>query len=427
VTFVMQVDPGRRVYVRNINISGNSKTRDEVIRREMRQLEASWYNLNSIKRSRNRIDRLGYFKEVGIDVDEVLSSPDLVDVNVKVEERPLGSISLGIGFSSSEDLVISGSLSQQNFMGTGTSLSLAINSSKVNETFSITHLDPYWTDEGISRSLQVYTRKYEADELIGSNKFSVTSQGLGSQFGIPISEEGKVFVGGSFVRSSYGGVRTLWPSRVQAEVTRFGKTSLDAYLLSIGWLKDTRDSGIAPTLGRQQNVGLDYATPIGTLEYARLNYGDQYFRPLTRAVTLALKGEIGWGAGLGGKDFPTLSNYTIGGIGSVRGFSGGGIGTRDSDGSSLGGNRKLVFNSELLVPLPGMAQDRTIRAFTFFDTGAVWQEREKVDFADLRASIGIGLSWLSPVGPLKLSMGSAVRKEAGDQTQRFQFQIGTGF
>ena len=398
-----------------------------MIRREMRQLEASWYNLNSIKLSRNRIDRLGYFKEVGIDVDEVLASPDLVDVNIKVEERPLGSVSLGIGFSSTEDFVISGSLSQQNFMGTGTSLAIAVNSSKVNETYSITYMDPYWTDDGISRSLNLYTRKYEADELISGNKFTVNSQGLGSQFGIPISEEQKVFVGGSFVRSSYGGVRTLWPLRVQAEVNRFGKTNLDAYLLSFGWFKDTRDSGITPTRGRQQNVGLDYATPIGTLEYARLSYGDQYFYPLTRAATVALKSEIGWGAGLGGKDFPALSNYTIGGIGSVRGFSGGGIGTRDSDGSSLGGNRKLVFNSELLVPLPGMAQDRTIRAFTFFDTGAVWQESEKVEFGDLRASIGIGLSWLSPVGPIKLSMGRAIRKETGDQTQRFQFQLGTGF
>ncbi len=427
VTFVMQVDPGRRVYVRNINISGNSKTRDEVIRREMRQFEASWYDADRIKLSRNRIDRLGYFKDVGIDTAPVVGTPDQVDVNIKVEERPLGALTLGVGFSSTDNLVLSGSITQQNFLGTGTNLSLEVNSSKLRQTFAVTHVDPYWTDDGVSRSLDIYTRKFEPDELVSANKYSVTSQGLGARFGIPYTEEDRIFLGGNYELSKYGGTRSLWPTRIQTEVNRFGTTDLDAYSLTLGWSRDSRDSAIAPTRGRQQYLNFDYATPAGTLEYARLNYGHQYFYPLTRSVTLALNGDIGWGVGLGGRDYPILKNYYVGGIGSVRGFSGGGIGTRDSDGSSLGGNRKLVLNSELLFPLPGMAQDRTIRLFTYIDAGTVWQESEKVEFGNMRASIGIGLSWLSPVGPLKLSMGSAIRKETGDQTQRLQFQIGTGF
>ncbi len=427
VTFAMQVDPGRRVYVRNINISGNSKTRDEVIRREMRQFEASWYDADRIKLSRNRIDRLGYFKEVGIDTSPVPGTGDQVDVNVKVEERPLGALTLGIGFSSTDKLVLSGSITQQNFMGTGTNVSLEVNSSKLRQTLAVSHVDPYWTDDGVSRAIDVYTRKFQPDELEVANRYSVTSQGLGIRFGIPYTEEDRIFLGGNFETNKYGGNQSEWPNRIKTEVANFGTSTLDAYSLTLGWSRDSRDSALAPTRGRQQYVNLDYATPIGKLEYVRVNYGHQWFYPLTRSITFAINGEVGWGVGIGGKDYPILKNYYVGGIGSVRGFQGGGIGTRDIDDASLGGNRKLVLNTELLFPLPGMTQDRTIRWFTYFDTGSVWQEGEKVQLGDMRASVGIGLSWLSPVGPLKLSIGNAIKKEPYDKTQRFQFQIGTGF
>ncbi len=429
VSFVMQVDPGRRVYVRNINISGNSKTRDEVIRREMRQFEASWYDSERIRLSRNRIDRLGYFTNVGIDTEPVPGTADQVDVNVRVEERPLGALTLGIGFSSTDKLILSGSITQQNFLGTGTNLALEVNSSKLRQTFAISHIDPYWTDDGVSRSIDVYTRKFQPDEINAANTYSVQTQGLGMRFGIPYTEEDRIFLGGAYEQSKYGGDQNLWPSRIKKEVANFGgKSSLDAYLITLGWSRDSRDSAIAPTRGRQQYVNVDYATPAGEMEYVRLNYGHQWYYPLTRSVTLALNGDLGWGEGLGGKPFPILKNYYVGGIGSVRGFEGGGIGGRDpGDDAALGGNRKLVFNSELLFPLPGMAQDRTIRLFTYFDAGSVWEESQNIDLGDLRASVGVGLSWLSPVGPLKLSIGNAIKKEEGDKTQRFQFQIGTGF
>jgi outer membrane protein insertion porin family len=429
VSFVLQVDPGRRVYVRNINISGNSKTRDEVIRREMRQFEASWYDSDRIRLSRNRIDRLGYFTNVGIDTEPVPGTADQVDVNVSVEERPLGALTLGIGFSSTDKLILSGSVTQQNFLGTGTNVALEVNSSKLRQTFAVSHIDPYWTDDGVSRSIDVYTRKFEPDQLDTANRYSVQTYGAGARFGIPYTEEDRIFLGASFEQSTYGGDRSLWPSRIEEEVSNFGgKTSLDAYLISLGWSRDSRDSAIAPTRGRQQFVNVDYATPLGEMEFVRVNYGHQWFYPLTRGITLALNGDLGWGVALGSKPYPILKNYYVGGIGSVRGFEGGGIGGRDPrDDAALGGNRKLVLNSELLFPLPGMAQDRTIRVFTFFDVGAVWEENQKVDFGQLRASVGVGLSWLSPVGPLKLSIGNVIRKEEGDKTQRFQFQIGTGF
>lgn len=429
VSFVLQVDPGRRVYVRNINISGNAKTRDEVIRREMRQFESSWYDADRIRLSRNRIDRLGYFTNVGIDTEPVPGTADQVDVNVSVEERPLGALTLGVGFSSTDNLILSGSITQQNFLGTGTNVALEVNSSKLRQTFAVSHVDPYWTDDGVSRSLDVYTRKFEPDQLDAGNTYSVDSYGAGVRFGIPYTEEDRIFLGASFENSEYGGNRSLWPSRIEREVQNFGNTAaLDAYSITLGWSRDTRDSAIAPTRGQQMFINMDYATPMGEMEFLRINYGNQWFYPLTRRVTFAVNGELGVGRGLSGKPYPILKNYYVGGIGSVRGFEGGGVGGRDrSDGAALGGNRKLVFNTELLFPLPGMAQDRTIRLFTYFDAGAVWQASEKMDLGQLRASVGVGLSWLSPVGPLKLSIGNALRKEPDDRTQRFQFQIGTGF
>ncbi|MBU3720868.1 MAG: outer membrane protein assembly factor BamA [Burkholderiaceae bacterium] len=428
VRFALQVDPGRRVYVRNINISGNTRTRDEVIRREMRQFEASWYDGDRIRLSRNRIDRLGYFRNVDIETSPVVATPDQVDVNIKVEERPLGAISLGVGFSSTESFVVSAAISQQNFMGTGTNLSFEINSSQLRQTLAITHVDPYWTDDGISRSIDVYTRKFYPAQLDANNLYNITSQGVGMRFGIPYTEEDRIFFGAGAENNSYGGSEAGWPLEIEREVRqRFKSERLDAYFLSIGWARDSRDSALAPTQGRRQYVNVDYAVPVGILEYVRGEYGHQFYYPISKNVTLALNGEVGWGEGLNGKAFPILKNYYVGGIGSVRSFSPGGIGPRSSNGGALGGNRKLVLNSELLFPLPGMAQDRTIRLFVYADAGSVWEQDAPVELGDLRASTGFGLSWLSPVGPIKLSIGRTLRKQPGDRTQGLQFQIGTGF
>jgi outer membrane protein insertion porin family len=423
VDFTLQVDPGRRVYVRRINISGNAKTRDEVIRREMRQYEASWYDSERIRLSRNRIDRLGYFKQVEIDTEPVPGTTDQVDVNVELEERPLGSLTLGVGFSSSENLVLSGSISQQNFMGTGTNLSVEVNTSKVSQVFAISHVDPYWTDDGVSRSLDLYTRTFNADELDSLGNYRIKSQGIGMRFGIPYTEEDRIFLGVSYDNSELSGTV---PENF---------TPGDSIVLSAGWSKDTRNSALAPTSGGYQFANADYGTPAGDLEYIRLTYGHQRFTPLTRNLTLALNAELGYGIGLSGQDYPRIKNFYVGGIGSVRGFSSSSIGEKvrrtaassATDLIAIGGNRKLVLNGELLTPLPGMAQDRTIRVFTFLDVGSAWGESQTVSSDDLRVSTGFGLSWFSPVGPLKLSWAQPVRKKPGDDTQTIQFQIGTGF
>lgn len=427
VVFALQVDPGRRVYVRTINISGNAKTRDEVIRREMRQFEASWYDAERIRLSRNRIDRLGYFKDVAVDTLAVPGTPDQVDVNVKVEERPLGSLTLGVGFSSSDNLVLSGSITQQNFMGTGTNLGLEVNTSKVRQTFAINHVDPYWTDSGISRSLGLYTRKFNPEQL-DLGEYGTQSTGASIRFGVPFTEEDRVFFGLSYEGTRLTGVDTNSPKEIQDFNDEYGSQS-HSYILGVGWSRDSRDSGIAPTRGRFQYANLDYATPAGDLNYYRATYGHQYFYPLTRSVTLALNADFGFGEGTKGKNYPVFKNFYVGGIGSIRGFAPGAVGgTYDTERQShLGGNKSIVLNSELLFPLPGMAQDRTIRLFTYLDAGNVWADKQKVSFSSFRSSAGVGLSWLSPVGPLKLSMGWPLRKFENDDTQKIQFQIGTGF
>lgn len=421
--FTLQVDPGRRVYVRRINITGNAKTRDEVIRREIRQMESSWYDGERIKNSRNRIDRLGYFKNVELDTEQVVGSIDQVDVNVKVEELPLGSFTFGAGFSSTEKLVFSGSFSQQNFLGSGTSLSLEVNTSRVSRVFAVSYGDPYFTDDGISRSIDVYTRTFNADQLTALADYKLQSTGLGLRFGIPYTEEDRVFFGAVAEQTKVEGqLSAKWNSFIETYGNKANTISLTA-----GWSRDSRDSGLAPTRGAYQFANIELATPLGDLEYIKASYGLQWFLPITKTLTFATNLETSVGFGLGDQKFPVIKNFYAGGIGSVRAFQSSGIGPRDELGSAIGGNRRLTVNNEILSPLPGMSGDKSIRVFAYFDLGTVWAEEDKLAFDDLRASAGLGLTWRSPVGPLKLSFGTPLRKKPTDTTQRFQFQITNGF
>jgi outer membrane protein insertion porin family len=301
-----------------------------------------------------------------------------------------------------------------------------VNTSKVNQTLAFTHLDPYWTDDGVSRSFDLYSRTFNADQVDNLGTYSIKSSGVGLRFGFPYTEEDRIFLGAAFENSRVSGNLAILPN--WTSFTAAHGNSASSYLLTLGWANDSRDSGIAPSTGRYQYVNADYATPAGELEYLRLTYGHQWFKPVTKSITYAVNTEVGYGVGLRGKSYPATKNFYAGGIGSVRGFASSTIGPKGGPNSdiALGGNRRLVVNNELLFPLPGMAQDRTIRLFTYADLGNVWGEGAS-DNGSIRASVGVGLSWLSPVGPIKLSMGNAVRKESRDQVQRLQFQIGTGF
>ena len=424
VEFEILVDPGRRAYVRRIDISGNARTRDEVIRRELRQFESSWYDADGLRRSRERVDRLGYFNSVEVEPKPVPDSPDQVDIDVKVKERGTGNLMVGAGFSSTDKLILSASVNEQNFLGTGKALSFDINTSRLSRTLGVSHVDPYVTEDGISRSVSASTRLFNA-QVLGLGDYRLRTTAAGMRFGIPYTDVDRILFGTSVEQNSYE-LGLAPPLRLLETVNSVGEKPT-ALIGSLGWVRDTRDNGLAPTRGQLRSASIEATVPVTDLRYWRATYLHQYFIPVTKDYTLALNGDLGFGQAFGGRVYPQFKNFYAGGIGSVRGFTPSSLGRRYLDGTPAGGQVRMVGNAEFLFPLPGSGADRTLKTFLYVDVGNVYETAEQVDLASLRASAGVGLSWFSPVGPIKFSFGSPLKKEATDRVQRFQFQVGSGF
>jgi len=423
VAFVLRAEPSRRVYVRRINIQGNTRTRDEVIRREFRQLESSWYDADKIKLSRDRVDRLGYFTELSINTSEVAGAPDQVDLNVQVTEKPTGNVSIGAGFSSAEKIMFTFGLSQDNVFGSGNTLNLQVNTGKYNRTVDLSATDPYFTKDGISRTINPYYRKQKPYSDQGGN-YALETLGVGLKFGLPVSEIDRVYVGISAERLRIEPGTNI-PAAYLAYAEHFGYSS-SAFPFTLGWSRDSRDSALAPTAGRYQSLTGDLGV-IGDTRYVKADYQYQQFVPLSKLYTLAFNGEIGLGKGLNGRMFPVFKNFYSGGLGSVRGYQQSTLGPRDVTGSFIGGARKFTLSTQFLMPFPGAGSDRTLRLFGFFDAGALYGEGEKINGDALRYSVGMGFSWISPIGPLQFSFAVPLRKRPGDRIERLQFQVGTSF
>jgi outer membrane protein insertion porin family len=429
VAFTVFVDPGRRVYVRRINVAGNTKTRDEVLRREFRQMEGAWYDGEKITRSKSRADRLGYFDGVTVETPAVPGSTDQVDLNLTVKEKPTGNLAFGAGFSSSESLILSTSVSQQNLFGSGKALSLSLNSGSINKTYALSFTDPYYTPDGISRGFDVYLRNVNPSRLNIGN-YRTSSIGAGMRWGFPIREDDRINFGLAVDQTTID-VFPNSPLRYQDFVREFGESNT-SLVGTIGWARDTRDSVIYPTTGATQRVNVEVSLPGGSLRYYKASYERQQYIPLIWDFVIALNGEVGYGDGYSDKPLPFYKNYYAGGIGSVRGYQTSSLGERDRDANgnqllaTIGGNRRLIGNAELLFPLPG-AQDKTLRLGTFIDAGQVWSSGDNLDLADLRYSAGLSVAWSSPMGPLKFSIAQPLNKEPTDRLQRFQFQLGSTF
>ena len=423
VVLVMASEPQRRVYVRRINVSGNTRTRDEVVRREFRQFESSWYDGRKIKLSRDRVDRLGYFNEVGVETVEVPGTPDQVDLIVTVKERPTGNLLIGAGFSSADKLSLTAAVKQENVFGSGNYLGVELNTSRSRRTVVVSTVDPYFTADGVSRAVDVYYRTVRPINSRGED-YQLVTPGLAVRFGVPFSEFDTVYFGAGVERTEIKGTNSL-PNNYFLYRERFGSTST-SLPLTLGWTRDQRDSALVPTTGRYQRVNLDWGA-LGDTRYVRGNAQYQQYFALSRRYTFAINGELGLGKGLNGRPYPIFKNFFGGGLGTVRGFDQGSLGPIDVTGAYLGGAKRINLNAELYLPLPGTGNDRTLRWFTYLDSGNVWGDGQKITLDSFRASAGLGLSWISPVGPLKLSYGTPIRKQPEDRIQRLQFQIGTAF
>ena len=428
--FTFFVDPGKRVYVRRINLTGNTRTRDSVLRREMRQLESAWYAGDKINRSKERLNRLGYFDTVDIETPAVPGTNDQVDVNINVAEKSTGSIQFGAGLSSSEGVVLGITVNQPNFLGTGNSVSAQVNSGKVNTTYSLSYTDPYFTPDGISRGFDLYRRDVDTQSLNVAT-YSSKSYGAGVRFGLPLGEKEFFSVGltGDFTKIS------LTANSPKQYIDYCGNSSgctSNSLPLSASWSYDSRDNILYPNKGVNQRVTLEVALPVLDLEYYKLEYKHTWYKELKKDYTLMLNGELGYADSYGSKKYPFFKNFYVGGVNSVRGYDNGAIGPRDIDPATgldfaIGGTTRIVGNAEIFTPVPFIKNSSQFRLSAFLDAGDVYGNGQTISLGDMRYSAGLGVSWYSPFGPLKLVLARPLNAKVGDRTQTLQFQLGSQF
>ena len=423
-SFTLFVDPGRRVYVRRINVQGNSRTRDEVVRRELRQLEAGWYSVDKINRSKERLERTGYFEDITVETPAVPGTNDQVYLNVTVKERNTGSLQFGVGYSSADKLTVSASVSQANIFGSGNQLSFRINNGSISKVYEVSYLNPYWTVDGISRGFDLYVRDLNTASL-STGEYQSTATGGGVRFGVPVTEYDAINFGFGYERNDLK-LDAFSPQRYLDYVNTFGSRS-NTVRGTFGFGRDTRDSIYFPSRGYLLEAGAEVGLPGGDVKFWRLQTRGQWLQPIWGPIVLSVNGEFGMADGYGGKPLPFFKNFYAGGVDSIRGFEQSSLGPRDTNGDFVGGNRRVVGNVELLFPMPGVKTDKSVRLSVFADIGNVFGAFEEMKFGDLRSSVGIGVSWFSPVGPLKFSLAKPLKQKPEDKVERFQFLLGRVF
>ena len=427
--FTFFVDPGKRVYVRRINIAGNTRTRDEVLRREVRQLESAWYASDKINRSKERLVRTDFFSDVNVETPAVPGTTDQVDLNISVTEKSTGSVQFGAGLSSSEGVVFGITVNQNNFLGTGNRVSAQVNTGKVNTTYSLSYTDPYFTPDGVSRGFDVYRRDVNTSSLSVAT-YNTSSYGGGVRFGIPLNERDGINFGLAADFTKIDLTSESPQQYIDFCGTASGCTS-NSIVASGGWAHDTRDSIMFTNNGVLQKLSAEVSLPVLDLNYYKLDYKQAWFKNVYKDYTFMLNGEIGYADSYGNKNYPFFKNYFLGGVNSVRGFDNGSLGPHDKDKSgndfALGGTKRLLGNAELFFPVPGLKDSKQFRLSAFIDGGNVWGSDSSYSLGDLKYSTGLGVSWLSPFGPLKLIYAKPLNSESTDNTQSIQFQLGSQF
>lgn len=435
VAFTFFIDPGRKVYVRRINVQGNTRTRDSVVRREMRQLESAWYAGDKIKRSKERIQRLNFFDSVELETPSVPGINDQVDMNVTVAEKATGSVQFGAGLSSSDGVVLGFNINQPNFLGTGNRVALQVNTSSYNTVYSLSYTDPYYTPDGISRGFDIYRRDVDTSRrnstTLNVGTYNSQSYGVGVRFGMPMSEMDFISAG---LTLDFTDVELSSSSPIQY-LNFCGNNngcSSNSIVFNAGWTYDSRDNILFPRRGVLQRLSGDVSIPGLDLQYYKVSYQHSWYKDMGKDFTLMLNGEAGYANSYGGKNYPFFKNFYAGGVNSVRGFLNSSLGPRQinpNTGSdfAVGGTKRFVGNVELFMPVPFVTQSNQFRLSAFVDGGGVYGKDDSIDSEYLRFSTGVGVTWVSPFGPLKLVLAKPLNDKSGDDTQMLQFQFGQQF
>ncbi len=428
--FTFFVDPGKRVYIRRINVVGNTRSRDEVIRREVRQLESAWYVSNKISRSKERLIRTQFFSDVNIESPAVPGTADQVDLNVSVTEQNTGSVQFGAGLSSNEGVVFGVTVNQNNFLGTGNRVSAQVNTGRINTVYSLSYTDPYFTADGVSRGFDVYRRDVNTARLSIAS-YQTSSYGGGVRFGIPLNErDGLNF--GLAVDFTEVTLNSESPQQYLDFCATLSGCSSDSVVASVGWIHDSRDNVRFTNKGVLQRLSGEVSMPVLDLQYYKIDYKHSWYKEFMPGFTLMLNGEIGYADTYDNERFPFFKNFFLGGVNSVRGFRNGALGPRGRDLRSgrdfaVGGTKLLTGNAEFFVPVPGLSDSSQFRLSAFLDAGNVYGAEDSYSFSDLKYSTGLGVSWFSPFGPLKLVFAKPLNAEPFDDTEVLQFQFGQAF
>lgn len=425
VNLVFKTDKGQRTYVRRINIRGNFRTKDEVFRREMRQLESSFLSKEKVDQSKKRIKRLKFVSDVKINTSPVAGRSDQVDLDVVVSEQSSNQFTAGFGFSQSNGVLFNLGLTQNNFLGTGKSLSLGGERSDSTNKFNVSYNNPYHTVNGVGRGYNFFYEENKADEDDVSD-FESNAFGGDINYTIPLTEDNSL-------RFSIGGehreivTSDNTPDHIQEFIAEKGDT-YDNILGKVSYIHDTRDRFLFPTEGVRHNISLEVGLPGSDLEYYKLDYRGSAYFPVSEKVTIALKGRLATGDGFGDTDeLPFFERFYSGGISSVRGFESNSLGPLDSNGDPQGGDFVVNAKAELQFPVPFAGDVKGLRMSAFVDAGNVYEDVDTFEADDIRYSAGLSATWMSPIGPFTISYAVPLNEEDEDEVQELQFTIGTSF
>ena len=434
VDVTLVVTPGPLVYVRRVEFRGNTDTSDVVLRREIPQLEASVSSAAAIEKGRINLQRLGFFSLVRASTRPVPDQPDQVDVVYEVKEQASGSLSASVGFSQGEGVLLGAAVSQKNFLGSGNALSFSLQSSSSTKEARFSFTDPYYTIDGVSRGVDLYFAQTDFDDT-GTADYSTDETGLGLTFGYPVSNESRIST--SFAVQNTNLDAKASGSRASYIDTFFTSEGLNSsataedfveYKVGAAYSFDTLNKAFLPTDGTRHRLSFDLSIPGSDLEYYTASYlGETYIPVLEQEdVSLKFKTRLGYGDGVGdSQGLPFLKNFFAGGIRTVRGYTYNSLGPTDSNGEQIGGNVLITGTAALQFPMPGIKETDQARLSLFGDAGQVYADN--AELGDLRYSAGLALAWMTPIGPLSFTYASALNSKSTDETEDFQFSIGSTF